>query len=93
MTDVTDFIGAAVEDKPVKAMKAFSAAMQPRIDAALDTKYAEVASSVFNPATVEAEVEEMEAAPEEMEAEVEATAEVEEPEQEFETKMEEPQDV
>jgi hypothetical protein len=90
MTDVTDFIGAAVEDKPVKAMKAFSAAMQPRIDAALDTKYAEVASSVFNPqveADNEAEMNELE-----MSAEDEVV-EVEEPEQEFETEMEEPQDV
>jgi len=89
MTDITDFIGAAVEDKPVKAMKAFSAAMQPRIDAALDTKYAEVASSVFNPqveADDEAEINELE-----MSAEDEV--EVEEPEQEFETEMEETQDV
>ena len=81
MTDVTDFIGAAVEDKPVKAMKAFAAAMQPKIDAALDTKYTEVAHSVFNSqvdADDEAEMNELDNI---------------EPEQEFETKMEEPQDV
>ena len=89
MTDVTDFIGAAVEDKPVKAMKAFSAAMQPRIDAALDAKYTEVASSVFNP-QVEADDE---AEMNELEMSAEDEVQVEEPEQEFETEMEEPQDV
>jgi len=83
MTDVTDFIGAAVADKPVAALKAFSAAMEPRISDALDARYSEVSNQVFNPqvdADDEAELAELE-------------LEVEEPEAELETEMEEPQDV
>jgi len=83
MTDVTDFIGAAVADKPVAALKAFSAAMEPKISDALDTRYSEVSNQVFNPqvdADDEAELAELE-------------LEVEEPEAELETEMEEPQDV
>lgn len=81
MTDVTDFISAAVDDKPVKALKAFSAAMEPRISDALDTRYAEVSHAVFNPqvdADDEAEMHELE----------DDTVE-----QELETEMEEPENV
>lgn len=48
MNDVTNFISAAVEDKPVEAIKAFSSAMEPKIDAALEKKREEVISQVFN---------------------------------------------
>lgn len=48
MNDITDFISAAVEDKPVQAIKAFSAAMEPKIDSALETKRTEVLQQVFN---------------------------------------------
>ena len=83
MTDVTDFIGAAIADKPVAALKAFSAAMEPKISDALDTRYSEVSNQVFNPqveADDEAEINELD-------------MEVEEPQAELETEMEEPQDV
>jgi len=89
MTDVTDFIGAAVADKPVAALKAFSAAMEPRISDALDTRYSEVSNQVFNPqvdADDEAEIHELELTTDD-------EVEVEEPEAELETEMEEPQDV
>ena len=90
MTDVTDFIGAAVADKPVAALKAFSAAMEPRISDALDTRYSEVSNQVFNP-QVEADDE---AEMNELEMSAEDEVEVEEPvEAELETEMEEPQDV
>ena len=90
MTDVTDFIGAAVADKPVKALKAFSAAMEPRISDALDARYSEVSNQVFNP-QVEADDE---AEMNELEMSAEDEVEVEEPvETELETEMEEPQDV
>ena len=80
MTDVTDFIGAAVADKPVAALKALGAAMEPKITDALNARYDEVSQTVFNP-QVEAE-DEAELA----ELEVET-------EEELETEMEEPQDV
>jgi len=83
MTDVTDFIGAAVADKPVAALKAFSAAMEPRISDALDARYSEVSNQVFNPQVDVDDEEEMN----------ELDMEVEEPETELETEMEEPQDV
>jgi len=89
MTDVTDSIGAAVADKPVAALKAFSAAMEPRISDALDTRYSEVSNQVFNPqvdADDEAEIHELELTTDD-------EVEVEEPEAELETEMEEPQDV
>jgi len=89
MTDVTDFIGAAVADKPVAALKAFSAAMEPRISDALDTRYSEVSNQVLNPqvdADDEAEMHELELTTDD-------EVEVEEPEAKLETEMEEPQDV
>jgi len=56
MSNVTDFISAAVADKPTKAYDAFSAAIEPKLDAALSAKYDEVAASVFNPnQTIETE--------------------------------------
>jgi len=81
MTDVTDFIGAAVADKPVAALKAFSAAMEPKISDALDIRYSEVSNAVFNPrvdADDEAELSELDDI---------------ETEEELETEMEEQQDV
>ena len=45
---ITDFISAAVEDKPVMAVKAFSSAIEPKIQAALDAKRSEVFNTVFN---------------------------------------------
>ena len=100
MTDVTDFIGAAVTDKPVKALKAFSAAMEPRISDALDSRYSEVSNQVFNPqveADDEAELtsiaDVVTATMNELETSAEDEVEVEEPEVELETEMEEPQDV
>lgn len=89
MSDVTDFIGAAVADKPVAALKAFSAAMEPRISGALDNRYSEVSNQVFNPQEVADEVDDVELEAEEATDEVE----IEEPEQDLETEMEEPQDV
>jgi len=80
MTDITDFIGAAVADKPVAALKAFSAAMEPKITDALDTRYDEVSRAVFNRVDAEDEAEMRE-------------LEDEAVEQELETEMEEPQDV
>jgi len=47
--DITDFISAAVADKPTKAYDAFAAALEPKLDAALSAKYDEVSVSVFNP--------------------------------------------
>lgn len=80
MTDITDFIGAAVADKPVAALKAFSAAMEPKITDALNTRYDEVSRKVFNRVDAEDEAEMHE-------------LEDEAVEQELETEMEEPQDV
>ena len=47
MTDVTDFIQAAVADKPVAAQKAFAAAMDDRVQNALTFAYDEVQQQVF----------------------------------------------
>lgn len=49
MTDITDFISASVNEKPMAAQKAFADAMSQRVDAAIQDKYTEVATSVFNP--------------------------------------------
>ena len=87
MTDVTDFIGAAIADKPVAALKAFSAAMEPKISDALDTRYSEVSNQVFNP-QVEADITDVVTTTMQ-----ELDMEVEEPQAELETEMEEPQDV
>ena len=70
-----------IADKPVAALKAFSAAMEPKITDALNTRYNEVSQKVFNPQVDtddEAEMYELEDF---------------ETEQELETEMEEPQDV
>ena len=87
MTDVTDFIGAAIADKPVAALKAFSAAMEPKISDALDTRYSEVSNQVFNP---QVEADRTDVVTTTMQ---ELDMEVEEPQAELETEMEEPQDV
>ena len=80
MTDTTDFIGAAVTDKPVAALKAFSAAMEPKITDALNARYDEVSQAVFNRVDADDEAEMYELDDEAVE-------------QELETEMEEPQDV
>lgn len=49
MSDITDFIQAAVMDKPMAAQKAFAAALEPRIEDALAAKYDEVSHKLFNP--------------------------------------------
>lgn len=90
MNDITDFISAAIEEKPVAAQKAFAAAMEPKIQAALETQYDAVTQSVFNP-QMEEEPEDVELAADEVVDEVE----VEEPvdvESELESEMEEPND-
>lgn len=48
MDDITNFIQAAVNDKPVQAIKAFSAAIEPKLDAALSRKREEVSHTIFN---------------------------------------------
>lgn len=45
---VTDFISAAVADKPVAATKAFSQAIEPKIDAALAAAREEILQQTFN---------------------------------------------
>lgn len=45
---ITDFISAAVADKPVAAAKAFAQALEPKVDAALHQKRDEILSQVFN---------------------------------------------
>lgn len=91
MTDITDFISAAIEEKPVAAQKAFAAAMEPKIQAALETQYDAVAQSVFNPQMETEEPEEVELAADEVVDEVEVEEPVDvEPELELET--EEPND-
>lgn len=80
MTDTTDFIGAAVADKPVAALKAFSAAMEPKITDALNSRYDEVSQTVFNRVDADDEAEMNELDDEAVELELE-------------TEMEEPQDV
>jgi len=59
MTDVTDFIQAAVADKPIAAQHAFAAAMDDRVDTALTAKYDEVQQQIFN-GVDEVEVDETE---------------------------------
>lgn len=56
---IIDFISASVDDKPVQAIKAFSSAMEPKIQAAMDNKYTEVANQVFN-SNVQTEIEDEE---------------------------------
>jgi hypothetical protein len=85
---VTDFLSATVADKPVAALKAFSAAMEPKIEDSLAQRYAEVSRSVFNPETT---TWELDRGQETVEVE-EPVAEVEEPE-ELQTATEEPEDV
>ena len=62
MTDITDFIQAAVADKPIAAQQAFAAAMSDRVDDALTAKYDEVQQQVFNGVDeVEDDTDELEA--------------------------------
>jgi hypothetical protein len=46
--NITDFISAAVSERPVQAIKAFSAALEPKIQAAMADKKIEVTKTVFN---------------------------------------------
>lgn len=48
MSDITDFISAALDDKPLAAQQAFDNAMADRLDAAVAQQYHSVASNVFN---------------------------------------------
>jgi hypothetical protein len=52
---ITDFISAAVSDKPVQAIKAFSAAIEPKLDAVLSQKREEIAQRIFNSSSEENE--------------------------------------
>jgi hypothetical protein len=45
---ITDFISAAVAEKPKEALSAFTDALEPKLFAALDNKRTEVVSNVFN---------------------------------------------
>lgn len=45
---ITDFISAAVQNKPIAAQQAFADAIQPKVDAAVSDMYDNVAQSVFN---------------------------------------------
>ncbi|MDB4726223.1 hypothetical protein OAF54_02210 [bacterium] len=57
-TEITDFLQSAIDDKPVAAVKAFSAGMEDRVQNALSQKYDEVSQTVFNPTdSVETEIE------------------------------------
>lgn len=47
MEEITNFLKSAIADKPVAAQRAFSDAIQSRVDAALEDKYNEVATGVF----------------------------------------------
>ena len=59
MTDVTDFIQAAVADKPVAAQKAFAAAMDDRVQNALTFAYDEVQQQVFGQQQVDPDEEQV----------------------------------
>jgi len=89
MTDITDFISAAIEEKPVAAQKAFAAAMEPKIQAAIEKEYDVVAQSVFNPQMETEEPEEVELATDENVDEIEDPVGQEE---NLEIEMEEPND-
>lgn len=45
---ITDFISAAVAEKPNEAIDAFSSAIEPKLFAALNDKRQDVLSNVFN---------------------------------------------
>ena len=45
---VKDFFQAAVSDKPTSAYKAFSAAIEPKINDALTAREKEVSNQLFN---------------------------------------------
>jgi hypothetical protein len=49
MSDITDFISAALDDKPLAAQQAFDNAMADRLDAVVAQQYHSIASNVFNP--------------------------------------------
>jgi hypothetical protein len=76
MSDITDFISAAVNEKPVAAQKAFAQAMEPKIDAAIQAKYSEIAQSIFNPQEEEM-IEVEDAIDQELETEMEDPNDVE----------------
>lgn len=73
MEDITDFISAAVNEKPVAAQKAFSQAMDSRIATAIQSKYDEVAKEVFGVSEIEQEEPDqiVDAEPQELETEME----------------------
>jgi hypothetical protein len=47
MSKITDFISAAIQDKPVRALDAFSSAIEPKIEELLNLRREEIASSLF----------------------------------------------
>lgn len=55
MSDITDFIAAAVEDKPTATLSAFSAAIEPKLYASLENKKQEILSQLFNKTEEEGE--------------------------------------
>lgn len=65
MEDITDFISAAVNEKPVAAQKAFAQVMDSKVSAAIQSKYDEVARGVFGVSEIEQEE------PQELETEME----------------------
>jgi hypothetical protein len=84
MTDITDFITAAIQNKPVAAQAAFDDIMQAKTTAAVETDYAEYVQSMFNNEAVddsEGDDSYEEEQPEEVESE------------EFETNTEDNEDV
>lgn len=59
MSDIKDFISAAVQDRPSQAMDAFLNAIEPKLDAALSARYDQISQSIFNQ-PAEQEMEEYE---------------------------------
>jgi hypothetical protein len=48
MSDITDFIAAAVNDKPLAAQQAFDSAMQSRVSDVVAAKYQDMQATLFN---------------------------------------------
>jgi len=48
MNDITNFIQAMVNDKPVQAQDHFNSIMNQKISNALETKQTEIVNNIFN---------------------------------------------
>jgi|DEB0MinimDraft_10_1074344.scaffolds.fasta_scaffold472020_2 hypothetical protein len=48
MTEIKDFINAAVNDMPIDAGKAFNELMNSRVETALDAREADLRNTIFN---------------------------------------------